>query len=201
MVAAVASCGGGSSTSTSTSISSAASGGANGGGAAASAGSAVGVPAPEGVPGVLAYEVTSRSHTNGTVAYPIDPPVGGNHNPVWETCGFYTKPVRNEHAVHSLEHGAVWVTYRPDIGQPALDTLAARAKAEKYLLVSPKADNPAPIVASAWGRQLRVDRVDDPALEQFLIVYLGGDQIAPEPGASCKGGRGQPPDQPDALPR
>jgi hypothetical protein len=47
------------------------------------------------------------------VDYPQSPPVGGPHNPIWQNCGFYSKPVRDEYAVHSMEHGAVWITYSP----------------------------------------------------------------------------------------
>src|SRR5215208_5439695 len=62
---------------------------------------------------VKSYSNLSRDHVRGRINYPQNPPVGGPHNPVWQKCGFYSKPVRNEHAVHSMEHGAVWITYRP----------------------------------------------------------------------------------------
>jgi len=39
------------------------------------------------------------------------PPMGGTHNQVWQNCGVYETPLRSDLAVHSLEHGAVWITY------------------------------------------------------------------------------------------
>ena len=39
------------------------------------------------------------------------PPVGGAHDPEWLECGAYDAPVRDENAVHDLEHGTVWITY------------------------------------------------------------------------------------------
>ena len=63
---------------------------------------------------VKEYTVT-RNHTTQPVTYEQTPPVGGDHNPTWLNCGVYTAPVPNELAVHALEHGAVWVTYRSDL--------------------------------------------------------------------------------------
>ena len=54
-------------------------------------------------------------HTEAAVDYPQSPPAGGDHNPVWQNAGFYEEPVQNETAVHTLEHGAVWITYQPDL--------------------------------------------------------------------------------------
>src|SRR3954468_21345098 len=53
---------------------------------------------------VETFDNLSREHTEGPVEYAQIPPVGGMHNPVLQNCGFYSKPVGNEHAVHSLEH-------------------------------------------------------------------------------------------------
>ena len=46
--------------------------------------------------------------------YGVNPPAGGDHWSRWLNCGVYTEPQVNEHAVHALEHGAVWITYDPD---------------------------------------------------------------------------------------
>ena len=56
----------------------------------------------------------------------MKPPVGGDHNPVWMNCDgdVYKKPIPDVNAVHSLEHGAVWVTYNDKA--PAADVQDAR---------------------------------------------------------------------------
>jgi len=61
-------------------------------------------------------------HVAGTVDYPQNPPAGGPHNQYWLNCGVYDQPQQNENAVHSLEHGAVWVTY--DASRVSGDELA-----------------------------------------------------------------------------
>ncbi len=141
--------------------------------------------------GVEAFTVDDASHTEGPVAYPQDPPVGGPHHPIWQNCGFYSEPVGTEHAVHSLEHGAVWVTYdagfATDIELAALMSIADEPK----VLVSPyEGLGDTPVVASAWGAQLRLESALDPRLEQFVGAFR--DVNAPEPGAPCEGGVGDP---------
>ncbi|WP_392542127.1 DUF3105 domain-containing protein [Oryzobacter telluris] len=134
---------------------------------------------------VKTYTVT-RDHTTDPVTYAQSPPVGGNHNPTWLNCGVYTAPVKNENAVHSLEHGAVWVTYRPDL--PAADVAKLVASVpDTYMVVSPYEGLDAPVVASAWGVQLKLTGVGDQRLAEFIKQYRNGPQT-PEPGASCTGG-------------
>ena len=137
--------------------------------------------------GVQTFADVPRGHTQNPVSYPQTPPVGGEHSPVWQNCGFYAKPVANENAVHSLEHGAVWITYRPDLPGDQIDTLRKLADGQTHVLVSPYPDLPAPVVASAWGRQLTLDSASDSRLDQFVRAFRQGPQT-PEPGASCTGG-------------
>jgi hypothetical protein len=145
-----------------------------------------------GVPnGVQAYQVSQRTHVLGSVSYPQSPPVGGPHSPVWQNCGFYPLPIANENGVHSMEHGAVWITYRPDLPSGEVAALRVLAIRQSYVLVSPYPGLPAPVVASAWGRQLRLASAGDPRLDQFARAFRLGSQ-APERGGRCAGGLGTP---------
>lgn len=136
--------------------------------------------------GVTSYEVVAGIHVTTPVDYPQTPPVGGEHNPVWLNCGTYDAPVPSENAVHSMEHGAVWVTYTPDLSDADVETLREQMPAT-YAILSPMADLPAPVVATAWGKQLVLDGADDPRLAQFITAFAQSPQ-APEAGASCTGG-------------
>lgn len=140
---------------------------------------------------VQTFTGLSRNHVSGTVDYPQTPPVGGDHAPIWQTCGYYPSPVPNEQAVHSMEHGAVWITYAPSLPSAQVTTLRRLAQKQTYLLVSPYPGLPSPVVASAWGAQLRLPSATDPRLAAFVARYREGPQT-PEPGATCSGGAGTP---------
>ncbi|MFE0329973.1 DUF3105 domain-containing protein [Streptomyces sp. NPDC058960] len=131
----------------------------------------------------------SRNHVTTNVPYPMRPPVGGDHNPVWLNCNgdVYTEPVRDENAVHSLEHGAVWVTYSSKASKADVAALAAKVRKTPYTLMSPYENQASPIMLTAWGHQLSVQSAGDPGVDRFLATYVQGEQT-PEPGASCTGG-------------
>jgi Protein of unknown function (DUF3105) len=144
-----------------------------------------------GIDGVEFAEVTDSTHVAGDVDYPETPPVGGDHNEVWQNCGFYSEPVEDENAVHSLEHGAVWITFDEGLEDGQVDQLRQLATPGGYVLVTPHDDLPSDIVASAWGYQLQLDTADDPRLQEFLNTFVQGEQTL-EPGAACTGGTGEP---------
>jgi hypothetical protein len=140
---------------------------------------------------VVTYTNLSGEHTTAPVTYPQNPPVGGPHNPIWQNCGIYTSPIPNETAVHSMEHGAVWLTYQPGLSAVEIRTLQHLVQGHTYTLLSPFPGLPTPVVVSAWGLQLRVQSANDPRLAQFIARYANGPQ-APEPGGECTGGVGTP---------
>lgn len=145
------------------------------------------------IEGVESFTNLARDHVTGSVSYPQTPPVGGKHSSVWQNCGIYDQPVPLETAVHSLEHGAVWIAYKPNLDDKDVQTLRALVRGRAYTLLAPyqygALDHP--VVAVAWGLRLPLERADDPRLAQFVNAYANGLQ-APEPGAACVGGTGRP---------
>lgn len=136
------------------------------------------------IEGIKQYERTERDHVTGTVAYEENPPVGGKHAQVWAACNgnVYTEPIPNEQAVHSLEHGAVWITYQPNLGSEQVDAL--KKKVRGYTLMSPLTEQTSPVILTAWNNQLSLQSADDPRVDQFLAKFRQGPQT-PEPGATC----------------
>ncbi|HEX7537157.1 MAG TPA: DUF3105 domain-containing protein [Dermatophilaceae bacterium] len=141
--------------------------------------------------GLQTYPGLARDHVTGKVAYPQTPPVGGAHSAVWQNCGVYSSPVPNENAVHSMEHGAMWITYRPGLSTSEINMILGDVSGQPYALVSPYPGLPSPVVASAWGVQLKLSSASDPRLTAFVNTYKAGSK-APEPGGECTGGTGTP---------
>lgn len=146
--------------------------------------------------GTQTFAETDHTHVSGIVTYDRVPPAGGAHNPVQLNCGVYTQAVPNENAVHSLEHGAVWVTYQPTLPPDQLAALqqlvvSNYVGSQRYLILSPYAGIPSPIVASAWGSQLGVDSPSDSRLLDFIQHFAGSGQGG-EQGGPCTGGVGTP---------
>lgn len=144
--------------------------------------------ANEGIEGVQSIRVGDNTHTEGTVDYALRPPAGGAHHPTWLNCGFYDEAFPDEHIVHDLEHGAVWLAYADDLSDDDADLLHELVRGSDKVVATPYADLPADVavVATAWARQLRVESAADDRLEAFIARYADGDQ-APEAGVPCGG--------------
>jgi hypothetical protein len=134
----------------------------------------------------------SQTHVTKNVKYPMTPPAGGDHDARWMNCNgdVYTKELSNMNAVHSLEHGSVWVTYTSKAAKADVEKLAAKVKQTPYTLMSPYEGQAAPIMLTAWGHQRTVTSADDPNVAKFFETYVQGEQT-PEKGATCSGGLSQ----------
>lgn len=136
----------------------------------------------------------SFNHVSTRVAYPdekTEAPDGGNHNAIWQAPGVYTAAIVPEHAVHSLEHGAVWITYNPSLPAAQVATLAALVDGNDHRLMSPYPGQTSPIALQAWGRRLDVKSASDPQVAKFVDGYTNGPQTR-EVGGVLTGGVDQP---------
>ncbi|TQL48824.1 uncharacterized protein DUF3105 [Homoserinimonas aerilata] len=147
-------------------------------------------PADISIEGVQTWSDVDYTHVDTVVDYEglygMNPPAGGSHNPAWLNCGIYDQPQQNENATHALEHGAVWVTYDANaVTGDDLETLKD-ALPSSYVILSPYEGLDSPVVASAWGAQVKLDGVDDTRLADFIEKYWQAGDV-PEPGARCDG--------------
>jgi hypothetical protein len=118
------------------------------------------------------------------------PPMGGPHYSAWQNCGIYETVIDPGYAVHSMEHGALWITYHPELPQEQIAALQDRVRGQAYLLLSPYPEQSSPIALTVWDGQLVVEAADDERIDQFIRRYRNAR--GPEQGASCSGGVGQP---------
>ena len=133
-----------------------------------------------------------RGHDEGVVIESSSlPPVGGVHSPTFQNCGIYNQPVEAKNAVHSMEHGAVWIAYHPDLPGADVESLQDLVRGQSYMLLSPYPDLASDVVLNAWGVQLQLDSAEDERIAQFIDQYRLGPQT-PEFGAACDGGIGRP---------
>ncbi|MBB3036151.1 DUF3105 domain-containing protein [Hoyosella altamirensis] len=142
------------------------------------------------IEGVVTVEELNNVHVNPDqrVAYDHAPPIGGPHDAAWATCNgiVYDDAIRNENAVHSLEHGAVWITYEPELASADdVDRLRSRVEGQSYLFMSPYPGQDSPISLQSWGRQLQLDNAEDERITHFIGALRLNPYTSPEVGASC----------------
>lgn len=106
------------------------------------------------IAGLQTCRELARDHVDGNVSYAQPPPVGGKHSRIGQNCGWYDASARNENAVHSLEHGAAWITYSPT--RSSGDKAAHKTELANcpYVVASPYTGPSSPAVASARGAQV-----------------------------------------------
>ncbi|MEU4425144.1 DUF3105 domain-containing protein [Actinoplanes sp. NPDC024001] len=133
-------------------------------------------------------QIDDRTHKDGAQTYVTNPPVGGAHNQAWQNCmgDIYSEPIANEYAVHSLEHGAVWITYKQGLAADQVQALQAKVQGQDYMFMSPVANLDKNVSVQVWGYQLKVDDANDERIDTF--IKAGRVKASMEPGAACSSG-------------
>ncbi len=87
-------------------------------------------------------------------AYNSNPPSSGAHYDKSANWGIYDYEVNEKIFLHNLEHGGVWIAYRPGISQGAIDDLKGiigEYSGDKFVM-APRSANDADIAVVSWGR-------------------------------------------------
>ena len=146
---------------------------------------------PENPPqGIEVYPATTNASVEGPIEYDRHPPTNGDHAPIWQNCGFDEQPIEDKHAVHSMDHGVVWITYRPDLPEQQIRALRPYGN-ENYVIASPYPGQDAPVTATSWRVQLELDSPKDPRLRRFVNQFRISE-LAPLSGNRCNLGVGSP---------
>ncbi len=102
-----------------------------------------------------AIEGGGQKHTKEgekTTDWKSNPPVSGPHWPDPQRDGIYDKELPEEGVVHSLEHGRIWISYKPSIPDVAKEALKDLARKNTYMVVSVRAANETDVALAAWNR-------------------------------------------------
>ena len=128
-----------------------------------------------------------RAHASvGTTVpdYNSNPPTSGRHWPEPTSRGVHDKPEADEVMVHNLEHGEIWISYKPGIPEEAKKALEDITKNFSKTVLTPREKNPTDIALAAWGRldtfNLEGKLLDRARVEDFIKRYRNsGPELVP----------------------
>ena len=127
---------------------------------------------------VQSFNSAGEGVHEGPFEYETSPPVAGPHSDV-VPCGTYGSPVPSENVIHSLEHGAVYALYSPELPVQqirALEGLAEKEGWTKNFLVAPfEGEMPEGTLISigSWGYRMDLDEIDEDAIVQYYDEFEG----------------------------
>lgn len=119
------------------------------------------------------FPIEGRDHvpTETKVEYKTNPPTSGGHLAEAENWGVYSKEIDDKAAVHGLEHGGIWISYKEidDESRKILEQVGKRNPLS--VIVSPRMANDDKIAVVAWGRMMKLEAVDQTLIQKFIDSY------------------------------
>jgi hypothetical protein len=116
----------------------------------------------QNAPGV-AYPEIGQEHISLEAALPkpynSNPPSSGAHYPTPANWGIYDYEVNDKIFIHNLEHGGIWIAYRPSISANVIEDLKDINKefGGSKIVMAPRSANDADIAIVAWTRVQKFD--------------------------------------------
>ena len=113
------------------------------------------------------------------ITYKNYPPSSGTHYGTTATYGFSEVPIPDGQSVHSLEHGAVVLYYKPDVSDTIKQQLKetySRLPLGKYgkvkLVIAPYTNMTTPMAIAAWDRLMLLDSYNYDEIQAFYQQYV-----------------------------
>lgn len=135
---------------------------------------------PQGEDFSVAYPVLGKtSHIpvgSPRPNYNSDPPTSGEHYAETVPRGVHDEEFPDERLVHNLEHGEVWISYKPEIAQETLEVLKDITRNNRKIVLTVRPSNDNDVVLAAWGRLDTFDidpdgTVSRQRIEDFIERY------------------------------
>ncbi|MBI3442354.1 MAG: DUF3105 domain-containing protein [Candidatus Sungbacteria bacterium] len=117
----------------------------------------------------ISYQEVGREHIDlhAPVPKPYDsnPPSSGAHYPTPANWGVYDYEINDKIFIHNLEHGGIWIAYRPNVPAKVIEDLKGIVKefGGSKIAMAPRSANDADIAIVAWTRVLKFN-LDNGAL-------------------------------------
>lgn len=129
-----------------------------------------------------------REHVESKEYGGEEPPTSGDHaQPVpWQV---YKQEVPDDSTIHNMEHGGVYISYRPDLPADQVENIE-KLFGEPFsregfkpikAVVAPRSANSSPIIMSSWDRNLKLENFDEQVMVDYYLNNIGK---SPEPTAS-----------------
>jgi len=143
----------------------------------------------QNLPGVFYPSVGAEHIPLGSpppTAYNSNPPSSGGHFRAQANWGIYDYEVHDQIFIHNLEHGGIWIAYKPDVSAKAIEQL--KEIVQEYggskLVMGPRFANDADIAVVAWTRVLKFDLsgegLSDAETKQIQGFYKSYKNHGPE---------------------
>ncbi|MDP4011699.1 MAG: DUF3105 domain-containing protein [Candidatus Roizmanbacteria bacterium] len=119
------------------------------------------------------FPIEGRDHVleKDNVSYKTNPPTSGDHLAEAKTWGVYDEEIDNKAAVHGLEHGGIWITYK-DINAVEIQSLKEIGNSNSQsVIVSPRSENENKIVVASWGKMMKLESVDKAIIQKYIDTY------------------------------
>lgn len=129
---------------------------------------------PSNKPGEL-FESLGADHidegSTASVTYNSNPPSSGPHWPTAAPWGVYDQPEADERYIHNLEHGGIWLSYKPSLPADQIILLKDFAKRYRKVIVTSREENDSNISLAAWTRVQKLDSFDERTVIQFIEAH------------------------------
>ena len=128
------------------------------------------------------------------IMYNSNPPTSGPHHSTAAQSGIYDTEFPDRELIHNIEHGHIWISYRPDLPKDEIEQLAVIAKSYgTKIVMAPRAKDDSPIAIAAWQHLLKLNTVDEVQIRAFVNARQGhGPEVVPDSGFKDFRGQNKP---------
>lgn len=134
-------------------------------------------PEDENLLGIFIPE-QGREHIPEGTSHPVytsNPPTSGPHYAQPAQAGIYDSELEDERVIHNLEHGHVWISYKPSSASAELISNLKKVVDEnsRMVILSPREANDSLIALASWTRLLKLDYFDNDKIVDFIKTNRG----------------------------